>query len=237
MANNYFKYIGNSVTNESTGTSIYLLTNPTLIGTDPAPSAFSSLFSATGSLSLTTLTSAQSMFSITYLSGTYANSYNARLMTASTQPSAIYVYFDTPVFDSVTHSVTINNIQMMGGIGSVYFVLVLYKQISINGEMTSVSIRLNYAPSAEQVLNCQSWLNIAADGCARAVYSGVASLKVTFTGIQGNSMYMLYYVTASEFPLRPIVSGVVNEQTVVTYSNELLTKLWLLLLLTLLLIV
>jgi len=56
---------------------------------------------------------------------------------------------------------------------------------------------MNKVPSAEQVLNCQSWMSVAAEGCARAVYSGVSSLTITFTGVQSNSLYMLYYVTAS----------------------------------------
>jgi hypothetical protein len=43
--------------------------------------AFSNLFNALGQLSATTLSSAQSQFSITYLTGTYVNSFNAHLMT------------------------------------------------------------------------------------------------------------------------------------------------------------
>lgn len=173
------------------------MTNPSLTGTDPAPNAFSSQFSASGSLSLSSLSSAQTMFSITYLSGSFANNLNARLMTSPTIPSTLSVFFDTPIFSSTSHTLTINNVQLIGGVGTVYFVLVLYKQISINGNMTSVQIRMNKVPSAEQVLNCQSWMSVAAEGCARAVYSGVSSLTITFTGVQSNSLYMLYYVTAS----------------------------------------
>jgi hypothetical protein len=73
------------VTTENKGTNIYLITNPYITGTDPAPLAFSSMFSALGQLSATTLSSAQSMFSINYLAATYVASYNPRLMTSSSQ--------------------------------------------------------------------------------------------------------------------------------------------------------
>jgi hypothetical protein len=33
-------------------------------------------------------------------------------------------------------------------------------------------------------------------------------------------MYLLYYLGAGEYPVRPIVTGVVNVQSVITYSFE-----------------
>jgi hypothetical protein len=75
-------------------------------------------------------------------------------------------------------------------VGTVYFVLVLYKQISaLPDGTTSVNIRMNLAPSAEQVLNCKNWQDSTVEGCARAVYTGVSALQVTFSGILGNSLY------------------------------------------------
>lgn len=70
-------------------------------------------------------------------------------------------------------TVTISNIRM-SGVGSVYFLLVLYKQIIVQPNGTTVNIRLNVPPTQEQLLNCVTWQNIAADGCARAVYSGTS---------------------------------------------------------------
>lgn len=85
---------------------------------------------------------------------------------------------------------TINNVQIVGSVGTIYFILVLYKQISaLPDGTTSVNIRMNSAPSAEQVLNCKTWQGNAADGCARAVYTGVSALQVTFSGVLGNSLY------------------------------------------------
>ncbi len=105
--------------------------------------------------------------------------------------------------------------------GTVYFVLVLYKQIVTNSDGTfAVNIRLNEPPTAEQVLNCENWQGETANGCGRAVYTGISALTLTFSGVQTSSLYMLYYMPATEFPLRPITTGEVYSQTIVTYAYE-----------------
>jgi hypothetical protein len=221
VSNIYYKYLGTSVTTETKGTNIYLITNPEITGTDPAPLAFTNLFNALGQLSAGTLSSAQSLFSINYLTGTYITSFNIRQMTPSTRAQGLTVYFDSPVYDSGTLVLTVSNIQLIGNVGTVYFVLVLYKQIITNADgSNAVNIRLNEPPTAEQVLNCQNWQGETANGCGRAVYTGISALTLTFTGVQTNSLYMLYYMPTTEFPLRPITSGDVYSQSIVTYSFE-----------------
>lgn len=156
-------YSGNSFTTESKGTKVYLVTNPYITGTDPSPSAFTNIFNAQGQLSAATLAAAQSMFSINYLTATYETSFNARLMAASSQANSIYVYFNTPSYNSVSLVLTVSNVQIVGNVGTVYFVLVLYKQITTNADGTSnVNIRMNYSPTPEQILNCQNWEGLAA---------------------------------------------------------------------------
>ena len=182
VTNIYYKYKGSSFVTETQGTNIYLITNPTITGSDPSPLAFTNLFGATGSLSTAAVTAAQSMFSITYLSATYVSSVNARLMTATSQPAALNAYFATPSYNATNSILTLSNVQLVGGQGSIYFVLVLYKQIASNNTLkaTTVNIKMNQMPTTEQVLNCENWLGMAADGCARAVYTGVAPLTVVF---------------------------------------------------------
>jgi hypothetical protein len=60
---------------------------------------------------------------------------------------------------------------MLRQVGSVYFILDMTKQISFNNisGTSSISIKMNAAPTAQQVLNCQDWYNNTATGCARAV--------------------------------------------------------------------
>lgn len=206
------------------GTNIYLFTNPTLSGTDAAPSAFTNLFSTAGNLTSAALSSAQSMFAITYMNANYITSYSARLMTSSSQSATLTAYFTTPSYTSSNKVLTLNNVQLVGGVGSIYFVLVLYKQISVNltTKASTVNVRMNKAPTTEQVLNCLNWMGETAEGCGRAVYTGVAPLSVVFTQVEPNALYMLYYVVASEFPMRPIVGSLVSSTTVVTYLHEML---------------
>lgn len=197
VVNKFYKYSGTSFTTETTGTLIYLVNNPYIIGTDPSPLAFTNLFGTGNALTVTSLSTAQAQFSITYLSGTYISSTNARLSSSTTIPQGLSVFFNTPVYDSTTKILTVSNVQILGNVGTVYFVLVLYKQVSTISGKTFVNIRQNKSPSVEQVLNCQNWQGIAAHGCARAVYSGVSALTVTFSNLQASSLYMLYYLPAS----------------------------------------
>ena len=94
------------------------------------------------------------------MSATYITSFNARTMTESSTTSTLSVHYNTPSYNSVTRQLTINNVQIIGGSGTVYFVLVLYKTIVMGGNNgTTVNIRLNNVPTVEQVLNCQNWLS------------------------------------------------------------------------------
>ena len=77
---------------------------------------------------------------------------------------------------------------------------------------------MNEDPSVEQVLNCENWLGQTAEGCGKAVYTGVSPLNVVFTQIKPDSLYLLYYFVATEFPMRPIVGTKVHKETVVTYG-------------------
>lgn len=93
VSNVYYNYPGTSVSSEKKGTAIYLITNPNIIGTDPSPLAFSNLFNAQGQLALTTLSSAQSSFSINYLSATFVNTYDSQIAKSGSKANSLSVYF------------------------------------------------------------------------------------------------------------------------------------------------
>lgn len=70
-------------------------------------------------------------------------------MSSPTQAQGLITYFDTPTYNSTSQVLTVNNVQIVGNVGTVYFVLVLYKKIvSFGNGSTAVNIRLNLAPSA-----------------------------------------------------------------------------------------
>ena len=161
VSNAHYAYNGSTFTSEADGTLIYLFTNPVLTGSDPAPLAFTNLFGTDGQLSVASLAAAQSMFSITYMTAGYVTSFNARTMTEASTAAVLAVHYSVPSYNPATLQLIINNLQVVGGEGTVYFVLVHYKTIIVDSSSgsTTVNIRLNQAPSVEQVLNCQNWLS------------------------------------------------------------------------------
>ena len=88
------------------------------------------------------------MFSITYMNAKYINSVSARLMTSS-QAAALSAYFTTPTYNSLTNLLSVGSVQIIGGHGTVYFVLILYKQIAVIDALKSatVNIRINQPPT------------------------------------------------------------------------------------------
>ena len=67
-------------------------------------------------------------------------------MVSSVKADNIAVSFDKPVYTQSTATISVPNI-VLSNYGSVYFVLVLYKQVTIDGNNSYVKIRLNSAPS------------------------------------------------------------------------------------------
>jgi len=89
------------------------------------------------------------MFLITYINANYINSVSARLMTSSSQAAVLSAFFTTPSYNSLSNLLSVGNVQIVGGHGSVYFVLILYKQISVNDTLksTTFNVRMNQPPT------------------------------------------------------------------------------------------
>jgi len=87
----------------------------------------------------------------------------------------ISAQFDTPTYSNGV--ITINNVRV-SGIGAVYFILQLQKQIfynNITGE-TNITIKMDETPTTEQIFNCIDWSGSAVVGCARAVLNSGAEV-------------------------------------------------------------
>ncbi len=177
-----------------------MATNPELTS-DPSPISFDNMFNVTNNqLSSTVLAAALSGYGIDFMSGMFLRTLNARQTSSRDWAEKMQVSFTKPVFNTNTKKIVISDVSLNGvpSHGTVYFLLVLYKQFvtdASNG-YTSVKIRLNTDPSPWQVINCKNWRNETAEGCARAVFSGTA-MTVEFGGIQPDSMYLLYYLAAN----------------------------------------
>jgi hypothetical protein len=104
------------------------------------------LYDSSSQLTSASISSALSGFAINFLSSTYLGSTDAISMISATNADNIAVSFDNPIYDSTTATITVPNVQLSTS-GSVYFVLVLYKQVNLDGNNSFVKIRLNGQPT------------------------------------------------------------------------------------------
>ena len=147
VSNVYFNYSGSTFSAENYHTVIYAMTNPYHTN-DPSPLAFQNMFDAGNSLSAVSLASAVNGFAINYLSATYLTSFQAIDLIDRTETTKnLVVSFDKPVYSN--GRITLTNVGIAGGVGTIYFLLVFYKEINLDGNNTYVNIRLNEPPSEE----------------------------------------------------------------------------------------
>lgn len=63
-------------------------------------------------------------------------------MTSNSNADNLAVSFDDPVYNQASSTITVSNVGL-SSTGTIYFVLVLYKQVHIDGNNSNVKIRLN----------------------------------------------------------------------------------------------
>lgn len=117
------------------------MTNPALTS-DPSPTAFQNMFNGVSQLSSASLSLALSGFAINYLSAGYEGSLDAISMTSTSNADNLAVSFDDPVYNQGSATITVGNVGL-SSTGTIYFVLVLYKQVNLDGNNSYVKIRLN----------------------------------------------------------------------------------------------
>ena len=218
VANLHFNYPGESFTAENENTVIYVITNPD-IPSDPSPTSFLNMFAADKSMTALALAGAVPTFAITYMTSTYIASYEAIGFVSDLNPEKLSVSFSQPVYDKANNQIKIHNSKVSGGFGTVYYLLVLFKEINLDGNNSYVNIRMNEPPSREEMLNCETWEGKPAAGCARSSYSYTPQ-TVVFPNVLPNCMYVVYYAPASDYPLRPILSSNIQNETVVTFAGQ-----------------
>lgn len=217
-----YLYTGQTTSSELTQTTIYFLTNRNLT-TDPSVTLFSNAYDSDG-ITAASLSLALSSFAINYidtsdLQSTF-DSNDARSPTSDFQPS---LSTGDPVFSSAASTLTIDGIRLSKP-GSVYLVLTFNKKITYNEitGATQIDIRTAITPTHSQILNCLDGYGQQPLSCNRVVLMPGESQSVTFANIEGDSMYVLYYGVAGEYPMRPIMVGAVKNITIVTTAEKIL---------------
>jgi hypothetical protein len=213
----YYTYKGNTTSKESSSTIIYHTANVNLT-TDASISAFTSLFDGNG-ITTTSLTLAQTQFSINFISSSYA-------LTSFSPMTAVYassgsfqpqMSLTVQPYSQGSYQVTVNNI-LCNVPCSVYFILVSYKNISTNQitSTTNITIKTLYAPTSDQVASCLDGSASPAVQCMRVVAQAGISYSFTLASIVENSVYALQYTVANEFPQRPVFYGGVQTKYIFT---------------------
>lgn len=217
--NYYYNYKGNSTTNQFSSTIIYHLANPNLTS-DASISAFNSLFTGSG-LTSSSLTLAQSQFSITFFSSTqlltsFSPMTAIEIGSSSFQPS---YSFTLGSFDKTSGQVKITNIYSSLP-STLYFILVSYKNITTNqiSSKTNITIKPLIDSTASQVASCVDGEGNDAVQCFRVVMQAGKTYSFTLTNMHENSVYALQYAIANEYPTRPIFYGGVSVQFISTVS-------------------
>lgn len=218
--NYYYSYTGNTTTIQSQQTIIYHLTNPNLTS-DGSISAFNSLFSA-NVLTPASLSVAQTQFSVNFVSTsqllTSFSPMNAiQLSDSSLQPQFSFTLQD---YRAGSYQVTLSSIQSTLP-ASLYFILVSYKNVTINkiSSKTNITIKPLVTPTNSQIASCIDGQGFPAVQCFRIVMQAGTSYSVTLSNLIENSVYVLYYAGANEYPLRPVFYGSVQSSFIFTTSE------------------
>ena len=66
--------------------------------------------------------------------------------------------------------------------------------------------------------------------CRRVIFLKDKSKDIEFTNVTNNSVYVLYYLVANEYPLRPIyiedVKNITIDTSVLVYESKLVVMFW-----------
>ena len=165
-----YNFIGNSTTNEYSKTVIYHIPNVNLT-TDASISAFNSLFDSTG-ISTASLATAQTDFSINFISTSYFMTTfdpmnGIQSLNTDFQP---LITFTTHDYQAGSYKISVTNL-ISSVPGTVYFVLVSYKNITTNqiSSTTTITIKPVVVPTADQIASCVDGSGYAGVQCRRVV--------------------------------------------------------------------
>ena len=66
--------------------------------------------------------------------------------------------------------------------------------------------------------------------CRRVIFLKDKSKDIEFTNVTNNSVYVLYYLVANEYPLRPIyiedVKNITIDTSVLVYESKFVVMFW-----------
>lgn len=230
-----YVFNGTTISSELKQTTIYFVTNRNLT-TDPSVALFTSIYDSSG-ITAASLSLALSSFAVNYIQSSYlAGSFYPPDILGGNSAYTPGFTSDGASYDNTTNSIVVKNMRL-DKTGAVYFVLTFSRKITYNKITghTDIDIRPALKPSGSQMLNCQDGYGESPLQCKRVLFIQNAEKTISFSNISSDSLYMIYYAIANEYPLRPVLVSDVSNFTVLTNFELITTQLATLILLILML--
>lgn len=195
---------------------IYFVTNKNLT-TDPSVTRFANIYDSNG-ITAASLSLALSSFAVNYIqSSRLSGSFNPPDIVAGAGAYTPVFTSDNATYDSTSNSIVITNMALDRP-GAVYMILTFSRKITYNKITghTDIDIRPAVTPTGSQLLNCQDGYSDTPLQCKQVFFVGNSKKAITFSNVSANSLYMVYYAIANEYPLRPVLVSDVSNFTVLT---------------------
>jgi len=78
---------------------------------------------------------------------------------------------------------------------------------------TEVPTRNPRTPTHDQINKCVDWNNEPADACGKAVIANDEDVTLLLKDLKPNTLYIVYYTVANEYPIQPIFSNQIESFT------------------------
>lgn len=224
--NRFLTFKGASYADYSTGFNFYLLPDPT-IENDSSSAIVPNYFDTTTGLANSKLYQAAEAYGIDFLES-FKIDYDFTQEEAETSTGPV-VMPSILFFDQEAEVVELNGTIKMTSLklsneGTVYAIAREIGKVVTDPEdefsTIEVQTRNPRTPSNKQINGCLDWNNEAADACSKAIITDASQTDVTLqlTNLKSNTVYIVYYTAANEYPIKPIFSNVIQSFTIAVLS-------------------
>lgn len=113
---------------------------------------------------------------------------------------------------------------LLTGKGSIYAIAREIATVIVDPQdefsTTDIPSRISRTPTKEQINNCRDWNDEPADACAKAVIANNDNVELFLKDLTQNTVYVVYYTVANEYPIAPVFSNNVESFTIKVLSAE-----------------
>jgi hypothetical protein len=221
----HYSYSGVTADYSHRRTILYQVPDPAQ-GVDPAVSAFRALFDPSSlAIKPGTLSDALTLSSIAFIdTGLLKDALPHSASQQASIPNMTFSRSEPKLTLETTATATFSN--FTGTKPGAYYLAFSREKYIIEGENTTLFVRLNPLPSAQQVLQCSDYYNLTV-ACGRVIITEAEVVTLAIPALEKNSLYRVFALYAGEYPLFPASNLSVANFTIATvHATLLLALLW-----------